>query len=387
MGFSEQTWVEVSRGAIAKNFAAVRDIIGCGSSENNGEGGEVIAVVKSDAYGHGACDVARVLLECGCRRFAVASIAEAVSLRRCALGKGEADVLVLGYTPPEMADEAARHGITLTVCSVEHARAIAARGLCGGSFHLAVDSGMHRVGIPCPDGGQRDADDFERRLSEITSLLRVSGAFTHLAAADGADDESGRMTERQISRFWSISPLLDRLGISDQHILNSAGILYYADRVPDRLRRLVRPGLMLYGLSPRAGDFARFGLVPSLCWYARIAKLTKVRRGESIGYGMSYIAPCDMTVAVLPVGYADGFPRALSNGGQVLLRGHWLRVVGKVCMNMTCVDVSDVAAKVGEIVTLIGGDAPCDGLAAAAGTISYEILSRINPRLFRIYKD
>lgn len=371
-----RTWVEVDLKRIKNNYRAAM-------ARLHGETA-AIAVIKSDAYGHGYDRVGRALFECGVRRFAVASIDEAVALRECEWLPRECEVLILGYTPPALLDELCEYGITQPLISEDYAAELASRIVarhCGKiRTHLALDTGMRRVGEDCENiVGLTDL------VARYKSRLGIDAVFTHLCCADGESPSDKEFTGLQLKRFSAAYRALRPLGISEAHCLNSAGILWHSRSVCDELSRLVRPGIVLYGLSPNGGSLPK-DFTPALTWKTEVAMVKTVHRGESIGYGRAFTAPRDMLVATLPVGYADGYPRALSNKGFVMIRGNMASVLGRVCMNQMMVEVSDVEGVCpGDEAVLLGGKANADRLAGIAGTIGYELITRISPYVPRFY--
>lgn len=384
------SWVEVDLRAIKENYKRTMARLenrgstgGCGRLPPAGSA-EAIAVIKSNAYGHGDVSVARALHSVGVRRFAVASLDEAARLRSAGLSQDKCDVLILGYTPPKLIGEVAELGAIQTVISAEYAREIAALGISVRT-HLAVDTGMRRIGIDAANGVSDE-------LSAVLHLLRPSGMFSHLATADSEDDDGRRFTALQLGRFSALLPTALEHGVSDFHILNSAGILYHADNVEIDLGRLVRPGIMLYGLSARSGADLPPGFSPALAWRTYVAMVKTVKRGDYIGYGRSFRAERDMTVATLPVGYGDGYPRMLSGVGSVLIGGVRAPIIGRICMNQMTVDVSGCGpVQAGDEVTLIGKSCSkritSDELGALRGSIGYEIVTGICESVPRLYID
>ena len=368
------SWIEIDTGAIKANYAYALSMLS--------EGAEAYAVIKSNAYGHGDVEVGLALYAIGARRFAVASLEEAVHLRESALPK-DADILILGYTPPQLMRTVAEYGIVQTVVSPEHAAEIAE---CGTPLrtHIAVDTGMHRIGFDA-------SAPYIERVLKLYEPLRPEGIFTHLAVADGWSDSDREFTASQISLFERVASVAKRLGIRDIHALNSAGVLYYANCISPILKNLARPGIMLYGISPRADEIYPDRITPALSWKASIAMIKTLRKGESIGYGRGFVAPEDMTVATIPVGYGDGYPRLLSGKGAVLIRGKRAPIVGRICMNQMMVDASDIdGISLSDEVTLIGSDGTetvsAAELASLVGTIGYEIVTGISESLPRFYK-
>lgn len=414
-GFDERIWAEIDLSAIRRNLEEVLKAVNRSDSGAEGEGespsarrrngdehkaaerrsaggGDVIAVVKANAYGHGLAEVAAELWRCGVRRFAVACLDEGERLSDCLAELGarerEREILILGYTPPGMAAAARDAGCTQAIVSAEYAAELAD---ClpedGGRLrcHLAIDTGMARIGIRA-----EERDEAIKAISDHRDKLDVTAIFTHLCAADSDGEEDLDFTLGQIGRFAELWATLVPYGICEAHCMNSAGALRFAEECRELLP--IRVGLALYGLSPMASPPSRCRLYPALSLYARIATVRTVYKGESVGYGRSYVAGRDMRIATLPVGYADGYPRALSGCGYVLINGMRAPVVGRICMNQMMADVTEIeGAAAGGIVTLIGESfgerITADDLATLAGTISYDILSGIPERVPKIYKN
>lgn len=391
-----RTWVEVDIGQIKENCRGAIALAG-GSAE-------AIAVVKSNAYGHGDIAVAHALYECGVRRFAVSNIDEAVRLRRalsdfvisdrsrtegwhCGKDGRECEILILGYTPPNLLDELCAYDLTQALISNEYADELAAQSeklrIGHVKTHLAIDTGMRRIGI--------DAESLElceELVRKYGRALGIRAIFTHMCCADGESQSDKEFTGLQLKRFSAVCAVLRPMGINEAHCLNSAGILWHTQGLEKSLKSLVRPGIILYGLSPRAGAELPREIKPALTWKARIAMVKSVCRGDSIGYGRAFTAPRDMLVATLPVGYADGYPRALSERGYAMINGSPAPVLGRVCMNQMMVDVSGISgARAGDVAVLIGDGAHADGIASLAGTISYELLSCISRDIPRAYTN
>ena len=374
----DRAWVEVDIAALRHNLAALRALLpsGCG----------LMAVVKANAYGHGDAAVARVCAEEGVKHFAVASLAEGAGLRRAGV---RGDILVLGYTAPEEAPALARYRLTQTVVGLDHARALSRQGLPL-RVQVKLDTGMHRLGLAWDD---RDG------LREVYSLphLRVEGLFTHLSCAEGLDPDSRAQTEEQVRRFYDAAGTLRAAGVRPGllHLQSSYGLLNYRDAVhsPDGVPPdLVRVGIALYGLLSSPGEHTRLpcALKPVLALRARVAEVRRLSAGEHAGYDGAFTARRPTDVAVVTIGYADGYPRALSGGrGGALVRGQYAPIAGLVCMDQLLLDVTGIpGVEAGDMVTLIGRDGDCalpaEAVARAAGTISNELLSRLGPRLERV---
>ena len=357
-------WAEVSKAALAENYARLSEIAAPAS---------VMAVVKADAYGHGAVTTAGVLYDAGCRRFAVALVDEGVELRRAGI---DGEILVLSEVPPETLDVARAEEISVTVYSPAAARLASAQpeGLL---IHLKLDTGMYRVGARLED------------LEELAVLLRgreVQGFWSHFAVADEDSAESRDFTALQLGRFEEGIARLAELGITpgERHIANTAGLLYYPASRFDR----VRVGLGIYGYHP-GSDRAGVQLVPALSLVSKVAFVKEVDRGERPSYGRRRALPAHSKVATVPIGYADGVPRALFAGGaEVLISGRRYPLAGMVTMDQLLIDLGPGSeVRPGDEVVLIGasgGDrVGADEWARLSGTITWEILCGISKRIPR----
>lgn len=366
------TTAEVDLAAIAANVQLACRLAGPGV--------QVMAVVKADAYGHGAVPVASEALAAGATWLGVAIPEEAIPLRVAGL---TGRILVLGPIPPEQVDLVAAYDLDQCVCDLAQVEALdrAARAHRRTlSVHLKVDTGMGRVGLR-----PREVRGVAEKIAGLPSV-RLVGLMTHFAEAEADPPDHAR---EQLARFAEVARDLAAAGIPIplRHAANSAGLLC----LPEARLDLVRPGIMLYGYHPRGrGALPEPRLRPALRLRTAVSQVQTVARGDSISYGRTFVASRDTRVATLPVGYADGVGRLLSNRGQVLIRGRRVPIVGRVCMDMTMVDATDLPdVRVGDEGVLIGrqGDEEisADEVAALQGTISYEILSRIGPRVPRVY--
>lgn len=335
-------------------------------------GARVIAVVKANAYGHGLKTVGPWLLEDGADLLAVATLEEALTVRP-ALPDGCARVLILGGVLPDEAAEAVASGATVAVQEPAVAEALsreAERRDRTVRVHLKVDTGMSRLGVEWPD-----AHEAARVLTTLPHL-RLTGAMTHLATADEVDEAHAR---QQLDRWRHVCEGL-REGLL-LHCLATAGILRYPDWAQDG----VRPGLILYGIDRRAGVPCP-DLSPTLTMHARLMQVKEIPAGESVSYGATFTATAPTRIGVIPVGYADGWPRSLSNRGVVLLHGERVPIVGRVCMDRFMVDLTAMPqARVGDVATLIGPGLSVNEVADLAGTIHHEILVRLGLRMRRTF--
>lgn len=381
-----RAWIELDTAALAHNVRFLQSLM-------PGEC-RLMPAVKANAYGHGAVPIARELSRLGIDAFCVACASEGIELRKAGI-KGE--ILILGYTPLELFPLLGRYRLTQTVLDYAYAECMRESGVPL-HVHIAVDTGMHRLGIRCEETEQIAA------VYQMNNLT-VDGIYTHLAACDSDSPESRSFTGDQIAAFYQTTEALKAMGCPCRglHLLSSYGILNYPDAAGD----YVRPGIALYGLLSTAEDSRNIGAVlkthgsrpdkaassplrPVLSLKARVASLRTLHKGEAAGYGLAFIAERDMKLAVLSIGYADGLPRTLSGGnGRVLINGYSAPILGRVCMDQTLVDVSHIPETVqGDTAVLIG----CQGgqeitageLAERCGTIANEILSRLGGRLERI---
>lgn len=370
---SEPIWAEINLQAIGHNIREVRKLVGPHR--------EIMAVVKANAYGHGAVPVARAALAAGATRLAVARFSEALELRRAGL---DVPILIFGYVCPERLAEALTNNLTLTLYRLElaeqAARAAAAAG-CSAVVHLKVDTGMGRLGFPADAEGAA-------AIEKVCRLpgLKVEGIYTHFAAADETDKS---YTGWQLERFLTLLKDLASRGISFslRHCANSAAIIDY----PAAYFDMVRPGIMMYGLYPSEQvNKSAVNLQPAMTLKARVAHVKRVAPGTKISYGCTYTVKAPTVIASLPLGYADGYPRLLSSRGQVLVRGRRAPVVGRVCMDQCMVDVGHIpGVQVNDPVIIFGQDGenqlPVEEVAAWLGTINYEVVCLVGGRVPRVY--
>jgi len=364
------TWVEVDLEAVAYNVRQVKEIVGPDV--------QVQAVLKADAYGHGAITVARTALNNGASCCGVASVNEAVRMRQSGV---DAPILVLGYTPAWLAKRALLHDVTLTLYDADVARAYsrAATELRRTArVHVKVDTGMGRLGL-LPD----QVVSFVQDIRDLPGF-DLEGIFTHFSVAD---DETLEYTRWQLDRFLKTLGQLAGLGINFRivHCANSAALL----RLPEARFNMVRLGLALYGLQPSPHVQLPEGFRPALAWKTTIAQVKTLPPGSYVSYGNTYQTQGEETIAVIPVGYADGFRRAPTRWQSVLVRGRRAPTVGRVCMDQTMVDVSHIPnVRVGDEVVLIGrqGDdaITAEEVADWLGTINYEVVSEILARVPRV---
>jgi alanine racemase len=361
-------WAEIDLDAIRSN---IRALVGILSPQTR-----FMAVVKADGYGHGAIEVARTAVEAGAWGVGVATADEGVLLRRASL---TAPILVLGPTRPEDADTAVTHALAVTVFHADVARALseaAGRIDRRARVHLKIDTGMGRIGV-----APAEAVALARIVSSLPRV-QVEGCFTHLATADEVDLTSAHA---QLASFRAVLGELDRAGIAPgmRHAANSAAAL----ALPESHFDLVRCGIAVYGVAPAPHLRGRVRLRPAMRLRARVMHVKRVEAGTPIGYGHVYRAPRATTIVTVPLGYADGYPRLAGEEGRVLVHGHRLPIAGRVSMDQMTVDAGDMAVRVGDEVELWGETLPVEDIAAAARTISYEVLAGVSPRVPRVFRE
>lgn len=364
-----RSWAEINLEKLRTNYNKCCKTIG--------ESTNFIAVVKANAYGHGDIQVAKQLSSCGIKGFAVSNIDEAKRLR---CGGIKEEILILGYTPIERADELIEYGITQTLLSWDYAVLIANTGKrikC----QFAIDTGMSRIGL-----NANNPIECERTIRLFANTLEINGLFTHLCVADCDDDESKKFTYNQIELFEKVVSRVKDLNLKFCHCLNSAGGLWHKTSS----ETIVRLGIILYGLKPDYSNILPDEITPILSWKSVVSMVKEVYPGDTVGYGRTYLVDHQMKIATVPTGYADGYSRSLSNKGYVLINGNRAEIIGRICMDQMMVDISGIEnVEIGTEVVLIGKSGnqciTADDLANVIGTIGYEIVCNISERVDRIY--
>ena len=365
---TERSWIEINVQNLKHNIETLKKAMPpeC----------KLMAVVKTDAYGHGACEISANLNKMGVKAFAVATIDEGIKLRQAGI---HGDILILGYTDVGRAFELKKFDLIQTLIDFKYAESLNSQNVAI-KVHIKIDTGMHRLGIPSGELSLIKEVFFMKNLS-------VHGMFTHLCCADSRLPEDVAFTREQIARFYGVADAVKDSGIKIPrlHIQSSYGLLNYPDLACD----YIRAGIALYGVlsSPNDDTVLKLDLRPVLSLNSRVVLIRPVKKGDSIGYGRSYTTGRDSRIAVIPIGYGDGFPRNLSDGNcSVLIKGHIAPVVGRICMDQITVDITDAAdVMAGDIVTLIGaggyGELSAPVVADHAGSISNELLCRMGARL------
>ncbi len=371
--YTKRTWAEIDLDAIAHNFKNIRSL-----TDKNAK---VLCVVKADAYGHGFYEVAKTLQSCGADAFAVATFEEAKLLRDRGF---EEIILILGHTDKIFVHDMIKYDISATVFDYDFAKAMSDAAVSMNKkarFHIKIDTGMSRIGFGCLN---TDIDLIEK----VCSLPNVvtEGIFTHFACAD---EEMREMSDMQFKAFSKVCDELKSRGIefTYRHICNSAGIIQF----PEYHLDMVRPGIILYGCYPsNEVNKDKLDLIPAMTVKARITRIDTKPENTPVSYGATYKTEKETKIATVPIGYADGYLRSLSENALMTAKGKKVPVVGRICMDQCMIDVSSVNnINVGDEVTVFGngGDSSVTAaeLAENAGTISYELLCAVGNRTPRIY--
>jgi alanine racemase len=367
------TWVEIDLSAIGNNTRRIKSLVGPHV--------QVLVSLKADAYGHGALKVARTVLHNGATMLGVATVSEAAPLREAGI---DAPILVFGYVPLWQMREAVRLSVTVTLYSIESAQALSRAALALGKtvkVHVKVDTGMARLGVRA-----EQVNEIMALVQEIRTLagLELEGLSTHFAMADARDQTHVRM---QLARFQQILQVLQDQELRPPivHAANSAATL----SLPEAHFDMVRPGIAIYGLAPSSEVRLPEGFRPVLSFKTQVAQVKMIPAGECISYGCTYVTERPTLVAVLPVGYADGFRRAPKNWGRVLIHGQEAPIIGRVCMDQCMIDVTHIPqTRMGDEVVLIGrqgaASLTAEQVAERLGTINYEVVAEILARVPRV---
>ncbi len=377
MDYLRRAWAEINLDDALYNWEHIRE-----KAVNRA----IMPVVKADAYGHGANILAELYENNGANSFAVSNINEAIKLRKHGI---KSDILVLGFTPIEYIQQMYAFNITQTVYCKEYAEQlsyVAGENNFIIKAHFKIDTGMGRLGFDA-------RNDILNGVAEIEECLKLpnlqfEGIFTHFSSADSIESEDIAFSDKQYTLFCDTVDRLKKNGHSFKfiHCCNSAAS---ALRSNDN-GNLIRPGIILYGLSPANGLDIGFTQKPIMSVKSAVSMVKTIQKGDMISYGRTFTAQKTMTVATVPIGYADGYPRMMSNKGFVLINGQKAPILGRVCMDQLAVDVTDIQnVDIGTVVTLIGNDGESkitfDDIAEVCDTISYEIMCNISIRMPRVY--
>ena len=372
MKFFHRTWAEIDIDALIHNLKTIK---------NSASGSRIMAVVKANAYGHSAELVAPALEEAGVDFFAVSNISEAIQLREMGI---LTPILILGYTPVEAVELLKEYNISQCVYDLEYARQLSAKAVENDvkiKIHIKLDTGMSRLGFDCRNEELKGIDEAVSSAKLPNFILE--GVFTHFAESDRTPDSEDGFTDLQYTRFKAGVEHLKKQGLTPEicHCCNSAATLRDADMQGD----LVRPGIILYGLSPNPDLKLSADLIPVMTLKSVVSMVKTIRAGDTVNYGRTFKAEKDMKIATVTAGYADGYPRLLSNRSYVLINGKKAPVVGRVCMDQMAVNISEIDdVNIGDEVILFGKELSVDCLAEISNTINYEIVCGISPRVPRI---
>ncbi|HBT20778.1 MAG TPA: alanine racemase [Peptococcaceae bacterium] len=366
-------WAEINLDNLAHNIREVRRIVNSKS--------QIMAVVKANAYGHGVYEAGRVFLENGARYLGVAILDEAVKLR---LKGFNVPIVILGYTPVSDLGMVVEYDLIQTIFDLDHANFLSEAALRQGKkakIHIKIDTGMGRLGFPA----EEKSVEIVEKIAELPGIF-IEGIYTHFASADTKDKT---YTLEQLKKFcWFLEKLRETgIDIPIKHAANSAALM----DIPETHLDMVRPGIILYGLYPSDEvDKSKISLKPALSLKAQVASVKRMKAGSSISYGCTYTLKKDSLVAVLPIGYADGYSWLLSNKGYVLVGGKRVPIIGRVCMDQLMVDVSSVPdVKIGDEAVFIGRqgaeEITAEDIARWIGTINYEVICMISERVPRRY--
>lgn len=365
-------WAEINLDHLAHNMREVRRLTKPSAM--------CTAVIKADGYGHGALEIGRTLLENGADRFAVATLSEAVQLRKAFT---QTPILVLGYTPNHLLECLLDNNLIQTFYTLEqvifYSKVCESRKIVG-KIHIKLDTGMHRIGM------RADAESADEVL-QMSQLpyIEIEGLYTHFATADDTDKS---YTRKQVEKYNHFLALLKDRGVEIpvQHVSNSAAII----DLPELNYNMVRAGIMLYGLYPSNEVIKQnVELKQVMSLKAMISHVKQLEAGAGISYGLTYTTSETADIASIPIGYADGFTRMFSGKAKALVQGEKRPVVGRICMDQCMIDVTGLNCKQGDVITLFGEDQGAsitiDEVAAYIGTINYEIVCMIDKRVPRVY--
>ncbi len=379
MDFVRRTWAEISLEAIKHNFKEIRAKV-----ENDAK---LCCVIKADGYGHGAVEVAEIYEKLGADYFAVSNIDEGIEIRTAGC---KLPIVILGYTPVADASRLSEYNISQAVFSLEYAKALSdecKKNDCTCKIHIKADTGMSRIGFMCQEF-PRDSYSIKEIYEACNQPnLKLEGLFTHFCVSDESD-EGREFTNRQYENFRYVKSELEKCGLSIEitHCSNSGAIADYSDTYCD----MVRAGIILYGLSPSKKLEGKLDLIPAMTLKTAVAYVKTLKKGSTVSYGRTFTAEHDMKIATVPIGYADGYIRQNAENGYMLVNGKKAKIVGRICMDQTMLDVTDIEnVNTGDEVIVFGtgekGEPTADSLAENTNTINYEVVCLVGKRVPRIY--
>lgn len=380
MNIVRRTWAEISLDSIKHNFLQIKDKIGKT---------KLCCVIKADGYGHGAVKLAHIYEKLGTDFFAVSNIDEAKELRDNEI---TAPILVLGYTPVTAVKELSSYCISQAVYSLEYAKELSeecAKNNVVINAHIKIDTGMSRIGFMCQEFPRDNYSIEEIKQACELQGIRPRGIFTHFCVSDeGVDGET--FTNRQFENFNFVVDALREKGVIFEymHCSNSGAIEDY----PQTYSSMVRAGIVLYGLAPSGKLQNNLNLIPAMTLKTAVANVKTLNAGATISYGRTFTAEKDMKIATVPIGYADGFIRSYSKDGYMIINGKKAKIVGRICMDQTMLDVTDIDdVKIGDEVVVFGdgsmGERTADDLAKVSDTINYEVVCIVSKRVPRLFVE
>ena len=379
VNFLRRSWAVVDLDCIDYNIHSIQEKLKPGCM--------IMGVVKADAYGHGDKYIADELVRLGVNWFAVSNLSEAMSLRSQGIYH---PILILGTTPPNKAKQLCEYNITQAVFSLEYARKLQQQAQRAGvtvACHIKVDTGMGRIGFEADQNLEGAVDE----IAEVCRYenLHCDGIFTHFSSSDEYNEESIAYTRRQYALFMEVCDRLQSQGINFmiRHCCNSGGIVNY----PEFHLDMVRAGVLIYGLVPDKACEGKIKLKSAMQLHSVISMIKDVKKGAKLSYGRTFTADHDMRIATVPIGYADGYHRSLSNRGRMLVNGHFANIVGRICMDQLLLDVTGIPdLSDGMQITIVGEEdgkrITMEEIAEMADTINYEIMCVIGKRVPRVYR-
>lgn len=372
MDFLHRTWAEIDLEALVHNFNLIKSMT---------KGKKIMAVVKANAYGHSAGDIVPVLDKSGADSFAVSNIDEALQLRQLGIKKS---ILILGYTPAALAETLSKNNISQCVYSEEYAIMLsqfAVKQNVNVKIHIKLDTGMSRLGFDCRSDNLIGLDS-AISSAKLENLI-FEGIFTHFCVSDRTSLTEDGFTDSQYNRFIKSVEIFKSNGLEPTfcHCANSGAIINDCEKHLD----ITRPGIILYGIEPDNSPEHKNGFIPVMSLKSVVSMVKEISEGDTVSYGRTYKVAKKTRVATVSAGYADGYPRLLSNKSYVIINGKKAKILGRVCMDQFVVDVSNIDnVKIGDEVILFGKELPVNMLAEMASTIGYEIVCGITPRVPRI---
>ena len=366
--------------AAISNYHAIKEKIG--------EDTKICCVVKADGYGHGAVELAKLYSELNCDYFAVSNLDEALELRDADIKE---PIVILGYTPANRCEDLSKYNISQAVYGLDYAKMLSDECVKAGvkcKIHIKCDTGMSRLGFMCQQFPRDDYSVEEIRTACTLPNLVTEGIFTHFAVADECD-EGRDFTRQQYNAFTHTVDELKKQGITFEvtHCSNSGAILDHTDMKLD----MVRAGIILYGLAPSEKLSDKLNLEPIMRLKTMVSYVKEIKKGTTVSYGRTFTAQRDMKIATVPVGYADGYIRAFAKDGYMFIKGQKAKIIGRICMDQTLLDVTDIeGVEIGNVCVLFGngrgGEPTPDDVAKWGNTINYEIVCSVSKRVPRLYR-